>query len=139
MRSRRRSTPAARTDGRGTSSAHAAASRYRSSVGREREQRRDAGALDGGLQLPLMQRAGAGDAARKDLTALGDELLEGLDVLEVDVLDLLDAELTDAFPAIEELLLAALLAAGAGRAVTAVARARCGCCCHMSSPSALSA
>src|SRR5207253_2095468 len=68
-----------------------------------------------------MQRAGAGDAARKDLSALRDELLEHLHVFVVDVLELLDAELADALAAIEKLLLAArsartTLSAGAGGA-----------------------
>src|ERR671917_403553 len=76
-------------------------------VSGERQQRRDARALDCVLQLALVQRAGAGDAARKDLPALRDELLQRLHVLEVDVLDLLDAELAHALAAIEELLLAA--------------------------------
>src|ERR1051325_9573351 len=78
-------------------------------VSRERQQRDDARALDRALQLALMQRARAGDAARKNLAALGDELLERLHVFVVDVLDLLDAELADALAAVEELLLAALL------------------------------
>src|SRR6185369_10298193 len=87
----------------------------KTSVGRERQQRGDARALDRVLELALMQRAGAGDAARKDLPALRDELLQHLHVFVVDVLELLDAELADALAAIEELLLATLRAAGAGR------------------------
>src|SRR5688572_23073093 len=94
------------------------------SIGGERQQRGDARALDGVLQLALVQRAGAGDAARKDLAALGDELLERLHVLEVDVLDLLDAELADALAAVEELLLAALLAARTATAIVAAGATR---------------
>src|ERR1051325_3141890 len=93
-------------------------------VSRERQQRGDARALDGVLQLALMQRARAGDAARKNLAALGDELLQRLHVLEVDVLDLLDAELADALAAIEELLLAALLSARTAAAAIIAAAAR---------------
>src|SRR4029077_14996514 len=58
-----------------------------------------------------MQRAGARDPARKNLSALRDELLQRLHILEIDVLDLLDAELADALPAVEKLLLPALLSA----------------------------
>src|SRR5437879_2055782 len=65
-----------------------------------------------------MQRAGAGDAARKDLSALRDELLQHLHVFVVDVLELLDAELADALAAIEELLLAALRS-GTARSIAA--------------------
>src|ERR1051325_3158051 len=85
------------------------------SVRGERKQRGDARALDRVLQLALMQRAGAGDAARQDLPALGDELLQHLHVFVVDVLELLHAELADALAAIEELLLAALRSAVAAR------------------------
>ena len=50
-----------------------------------------------------MERAGARDTARQDLAPLGDELLEQLDVLEVDVLELLDTEFANALAAIEAL------------------------------------
>src|SRR5260370_16077675 len=93
-------------------------------IGRERPKRHGAGALDGVLQLALMQRAGAGDAAGKDLAALRDELLQHLHVLVVDVLELLDAELADALPAIEEFLFAALLRAGGA---TPLRPSRCKC------------
>ena len=43
-----------------------------------------------------MQRTGAGDPARLDLPALGQERRQQADVLVVDVVDLLGAELTDA-------------------------------------------
>jgi hypothetical protein len=85
-------------------------------VRRERNQRHDARALDRDLQLALVQRARSRDAARKDLSALGDELLECLRVLEIDILDLLDAELADALAAIEELLLGAPGSAGTAAA-----------------------
>src|SRR5947209_6315862 len=85
----------------------------------EGKQRGDARPLDGVLQLALMQRAGARDAARKDLPALGDELLQHLHVLVVDVLELLHAEFANAFAAIEELLLPALRSGGAAGAAAA--------------------
>src|SRR5258706_1897568 len=88
-------------------------------VGRERKHGRDAGALDRVLEFALMQRTGSGDAARKDLPALRDELLQGLDVFVVDVLELLDAELADALAAKEELLLAALRSARSAGAAAA--------------------
>src|SRR5258706_10097186 len=88
-------------------------------VGRERKHGRDAGALDRVLEFALMQRTGSGDAARKDLPALRDELLQRLDVFVVDVLELLDAELADALAAKEELLLAALRSAGSAGAAAA--------------------
>src|SRR5262245_37186247 len=53
------------------------------------------GALDGRLELPLMERAGPRDAPRKDLAPLRDEPLEQLHVLPVDVLELFRAELAD--------------------------------------------
>src|ERR1041385_7186695 len=84
------------------------------SIRGERKQRRDARALDRVLKLALMQRAGPGDAARQDLPALRDELLQHLHVLVIDVLELLDAELADALAAVEELLLSALSARTAG-------------------------
>src|SRR5438067_11960760 len=58
-----------------------------------------------------MQRARARDTARQNLSALGDELLQRLHVLEIDVFDFLDAEFADAFAAIEEFLFATLLPA----------------------------
>src|SRR3954451_11314478 len=68
-----------------------------------------------------MQRARAGDPARKDLPALRDELLQRLDVLVVDVLELLHAELAHALAAIEELLLTALLSARSAAAAEVAA------------------
>src|SRR5688500_11362953 len=108
---------------------HSAPLRFRScaprSVGRDRKQRHRAGALDRVLQLALMKGTGSGNAAWQNLSALRDELLQHLHVLEVDVLELLDAELADAFPAIEELLLSALLSAARSFAtVTAAALPR---------------
>src|SRR5262249_23040513 len=74
------------------------------SVRRVRQQRDRPRALDRRLELALVQRAGARDAPRQDLAALGDEALQQLDVLPVDVLELLRAELADLAPADEEFL-----------------------------------
>src|ERR1700674_5531952 len=63
-----------------------------------------------------MERAGPGDAPRQDLAALRDEALQHLDVLPIDVLDLLRAELADLPPAHEELLARPALAVLGGRA-----------------------
>src|SRR3954469_13587676 len=52
-----------------------------------------AGALDGRGDLVLVPAAGAGDPARADLAALGDELPQRGDVLVVDELDLVLAVL----------------------------------------------
>src|SRR4051794_16911869 len=57
------------------------------------QQRQLAGALDRAGDLVLVPPAGAGDAARADLAAVGDELPEGDDVLVVDELDLVPAVL----------------------------------------------
>src|SRR4029453_715516 len=70
-------------------------------VGNERDR---PGPLDRRLQLALMERARPRDPARKDLPALGDERLQQLDVLPVDVLELLRAELADLAATDEELL-----------------------------------
>src|SRR5262245_50551545 len=57
-------------------------------LGGVRQQRQLAGALDGGRDLVLMTTAGARDAARADLAALGDEAAQARHVLVVDELDL---------------------------------------------------
>src|SRR6478672_7630262 len=64
-----------------------------------RDERDLPGALDRRLQLALMLGAGAGDAPRQDLAALGHERTDQLDVLVVDVVDLVRAELADLAPA----------------------------------------
>src|SRR5579859_1289233 len=58
----------------------------------ERQQRDVAGLLDGVGQTALARSTDAGDAARHDLAALGDEAVQHLDVFVIDVVDLLDAE-----------------------------------------------
>src|SRR5579883_1029719 len=57
-----------------------------------RQQRQVAGALDALGQLALVAGAGARDAGRQDLSALGQERAQDLDLLVVDVADLLGAE-----------------------------------------------
>src|SRR4030088_913182 len=63
------------------------------SVSDIRNQRDLSRALDRHLQLPLVQRARAGNPARQDLPPLGHERRQQLDVLVVDVVDLVRAEL----------------------------------------------
>jgi hypothetical protein len=65
-----------------------------------RQQGHRARALDGVSQLALMARAAARDATRNDLAALGDEAPQPANVLVVDEIDLVRAELAD-FPAPE--------------------------------------
>src|SRR5690349_2285515 len=67
----------------------------RALVGDVGDQRELARALDRRLQLPLMQRARPRDAARLDLAALRQERRQQADVLVIDVVDLLRAELAD--------------------------------------------
>src|SRR5512140_567883 len=101
-------------------------------VGGEGQQGCRARAFDGVLELALVKCAGAGDAARKDLAALRDELLQHLHVLVVDVLEFLDAELADALAAVEELLLSARAGVSAA-ALAALARSAGWCAgCHVS-------
>src|ERR1700709_750883 len=69
----------------------------------ERDERQVACPLDRLLQGALMVGAGPRDPPRQDLGALRDELLEELDVLVIDVIDLVGAELTDLAPAEEDL------------------------------------
>src|ERR687898_592113 len=69
------------------------------------QQRDLAGPLDGRGDLVLVAAAGARDAARADLAAVGHVLLEGRDVLVVDLIDLVAA------------VAAGLAAAGTGAAL----------------------
>src|SRR5690349_7077866 len=61
-----------------------------------RQQGQEARALDGGVQLALVDRAGAGQARRDDLAVLGDEVAQGVDVLVVDLFDAGDGEAAEA-------------------------------------------
>src|SRR5947209_8740351 len=102
------------------------ASRNRVSIRHVRNQRDLARALDRRLQLPLMHRAGARDAPRENLAALGHERPDQLHVLVVDVVDLVRAELADLATTeeraalslflVSRLLVAAAAAATAARA-----------------------
>src|SRR6186997_863600 len=64
-------------------------------IRRVRQQRQLPGAHDGHAQAALMLRARAGNPPRQHLAALGDEAAQQLDVLVVDVVDLVRAELAD--------------------------------------------
>ena len=57
-----------------------------------RQQRQEARAPDRELQLALIVRARAGDAARDDLAGLGDVALERRQILVVDLLDVIGRE-----------------------------------------------
>src|SRR4030095_14620834 len=70
-------------------------------IRRVRQQRQLTCANDGHAQRPLMLRARAGNPPRQHLAALGNEAAQQLDVLVVDVVDLVRAELAD-FPAAEK-------------------------------------
>src|SRR4051794_37775784 len=61
-----------------------------------RDHGQEARALDGGVELALVDRAGAGQARRDDLAVLGDEVAQGVDVLVVDFLDAGDGEAAEA-------------------------------------------
>src|SRR4029079_12401320 len=61
-----------------------------------RQQGQEAGPLDGGVQLALVDRAGAGEARRDDLAVFGDEVAQGVDVLVVDLFDAGDGEAAEA-------------------------------------------
>jgi predicted GTPase len=60
-----------------------------------RDQGQEAGTLDGGVELTLVDRSGAGQAGRDDLAVFGDEVAQGVDVLVVDFLDAGDGEAAD--------------------------------------------
>src|SRR5687768_2203281 len=62
---------------------------------RVREQRHVAGPLERGGQHPLVTGARAGLAARLDLGALAEVAAEAVDLLVVDALGLVDAEVAD--------------------------------------------
>src|SRR5258707_1395449 len=93
-----------------------------------RDERDLAGALDRRLQLALVLGAGAGNAPRQDLAALGHERPDQLHILVVDVVDLVRAELADLATAEQRAALSfflvarLLVAAAAAAAATAAAR-----------------
>jgi len=57
-----------------------------------RDQGQEARALDGGVQLALIDGARAGQARGDDLAVLGDEVAKRVDVLVVDLFDAGDGE-----------------------------------------------
>src|SRR5688500_6057428 len=67
--------------------------------GHVRQQGDRAGALDRVREVALVPRAAAGDAARDDLAALGDQAAQPAHVLVIDEIDLVRAELADLPPA----------------------------------------
>ena len=77
----------------------------------KRHQRDVAGALQGYAKPPLVTRADAGHAARKNLAALLHELGKNVGALVVDQIDLFDTELAD-FLFAEKLALAARPSSG---------------------------
>jgi hypothetical protein len=72
--------------------------------------------LDGRVQLALVRRARARDAARQNLPALRHERSEQLDVFVIDVVDLVGAELAHFAPAEQRSLLPVLLVSAAAAA-----------------------
>ncbi len=77
------------------------AARVELEAGCEGEQGDVARLLDGEREATLVAGADAGEAARNDLAALGDEALEEADVAIADGVDLFGAELADLFAAEE--------------------------------------
>src|SRR5215217_3590415 len=73
-----------------------------------RNHRQEARALDGGVQLPLVDRAGAGQARRDDLAVFGDEVAQGVDILVVDLFDAGDGEAAEALALEQQRLRVAL-------------------------------
>src|SRR3990170_3749033 len=71
--------------------------------GGERNQRHDAGLLDLDRQLPLVGRAGPRDPPGDDFAAFGNEVLEHVDVLVVDLQLLLGAETAELLPGVAPL------------------------------------
>src|SRR3989304_5621428 len=69
-------------------------------IGHEREQGDVAGALDGHRELPLVGGAGARDPPRQDPPTLRHEAPETSDILVVNLLHLVHAELADLLPTI---------------------------------------
>jgi len=67
--------------------------------GEVRQQGHRARPLDRVRDLTLMSRAAPGDPARDDLAALAHEASQPANVLVIDQVDLVDAELTDLAPA----------------------------------------
>src|SRR5213593_3155600 len=72
------------------------------------QHRQEARALDGGGQLTLEERARAGQARRRDLAVLADEVTQGVDILVVDFGHTGDGEAAEALAPEQQRLLVAL-------------------------------
>src|SRR5262245_40417488 len=75
---------------------------------RVRNQRQEARALDRRGQLALVERTRAGQAGRRDLAVLADEVAQRVDILVVDLLDAGDRKAAEALAAEQQRLLIAL-------------------------------
>jgi len=64
-----------------------------------RQHREEAGTLDRGGELALEEGPRAGQARRRDLAVLADEVAQGVDVLVVDLFDAGDGEAAEALAA----------------------------------------
>src|SRR5438105_5179432 len=73
-----------------------------------RQHRQEARTLDGGRELALEERARAGQARRRDLAVLADEVAQRVDVLVVDLGHAGDREAAEALAAEQQRLLVAL-------------------------------
>jgi hypothetical protein len=73
-----------------------------------RDQGQEARTFDSGVELALVDRAGAGQARGDDLAVLRDEIAQGVDVLVVDFLDVGDGEAAEALALEQERLGVAL-------------------------------
>src|SRR5690606_33475041 len=88
------------------------------------QQGQGAGALDGGGQLTLVLGFGSGDTARNDLAGFGDVGLQGVEILEVDLLHAFGGETA-------ELTTAEETCHGLGSSIDPViTRQRCRCRCR---------
>src|ERR1700683_4021816 len=90
---------------------------------RVRQQRQEARALDRHCQLALVERLGAGDAARDDLARLGHVALERGEILVVDGLHPFGSEAAEFLAPREAAAAAAATAAAAGAAAAPAAAA----------------
>src|SRR5512139_1918291 len=97
-----------------------------------RQQREEARALDRRVELALVVRLRAGQAGRRDLAVLADEVAQRLDVLVVDLVDFLRGEAAEALALEQRILLVA-----ATRLALPLALASCSKC-HFRLPRFLS-
>src|SRR5690606_37917677 len=79
-------------------------------------------ALDGGRQLALIDRAGAGQASRDDLAVFGDEVAQGVDVLVVDLFNTGNGEAAETLATEQQRLGVALALAVFGELAFATGR-----------------